>query len=765
MQITRLYLRNYRVYEQELDLAMPAGLVGVLGANGSGKSALLESVLWSLWGRSRTAKEDIRTAGVNGDCVTEVEFEHEGHLYLVRRVITGINSTVKAEAFADNLQVANGVRDVKQYVHSVLGMDDAAFRASVFAEQKQVAAFSNLTPTARRDLVLRLLGITPLDVARDTARRDAKQARDDVERVRGLLVDLDDLRPRVEQAAAAAETAAAEADSEAKAAATALAKFEEAEKSFASIDEVRQEHDALVRDGKAVRAEVDRAKAQLEQLDKELEELQTAEARLAPLVAEAARLPDVEETFQRVQAVARAAAALERTTAADQASAGSAEPPEPDEAAVEAAQRAAEAAARELDSTAGERKAAEGELARARQQLETSAVLSADGDCPLCGQELGAAFEQVRSHREAELADAAARLDVLTRREAALAKTAAAANAEHQTAVAALRKARAEREGWAKANEERRAAERVLADAQAALGRAVEPGEVDTLTSLVARLRAAAKEADRLGGLLERKPVAVAQRADAEAHLRDAEDRRVTLLDKVKSLGFAPEKLDAARTGRDDAKARADAARTKADAAKAAALSAAKDAEFAARQLADAEAQHAKIAEQADEARHLGRVADLMNTFRTNVVATVGPRLSAQAADLFDELTDHEYDLLRVDPETYEIRIVDGGREFGMDRFSGSETDLANLALRVAISEHVRFQSGGAVGLLVLDEVFGPLDEDRRERMLLALERLRSRFRQILAVTHESEIKEQFPSAIEVVKLPGRRATARVVGA
>jgi DNA repair exonuclease SbcCD ATPase subunit len=77
----------------------------------------------------------------------------------------------------------------------------------------------------------------------------------------------------------------------------------------------------------------------------------------------------------------------------------------------------------------------------------------------------------------------------------------------------------------------------------------------------------------------------------------------------------------------------------------------------------------------------------------------------------------------------------------------------------------VRFQSGGAVGLLVLDEVFGPLDDDRKERMLLALERLRARFRQVLVVTHDTEIKHQLPNAIEVVKLPGRRATARLVGA
>ena len=157
-------------------------------------------------------------------------------------------------------------------------------------------------------------------------------------------------------------------------------------------------------------------------------------------------------------------------------------------------------------------------------------------------------------------------------------------------------------------------------------------------------------------------------------------------------------------------------------------------------------------------------MSDLLNAFRTNVVATVGPRLSAQAAELFAEFTDHEYDLLQVDAETYEIQIVDGGRPFGMDRFSGSEIDLANLALRIAISEHVRFQSGGAVGLLVLDEVFGPLDEDRKERMLLALERLRARFGQVLVVTHANEIKEQLPSAIEVIKLPGRRATARVIG-
>ncbi len=229
------------------------------------------------------------------------------------------------------------------------------------------------------------------------------------------------------------------------------------------------------------------------------------------------------------------------------------------------------------------------------------------------------------------------------------------------------------------------------------------------------------------------------------------------------SLGFRPEHLEAARRARQDARAAADAAsgeerRLGQEAA------AAREAVAGVRgRLDGARALQNKVSELAEDARHLARTAELMGAFRNSVVASIGPRLSAQAADLFAELTDHEYDRLEVDPDSYELQIRDHGVVYGMDRFSGSETDLANLALRVAISEQVRFQSGGAVGLLVLDEVFGPLDEDRRERMLCALDRLRARFRQVLVVTHDSHIKEQLTSAVGVEKLQGRRARARLL--
>jgi exonuclease SbcC len=275
--------------------------------------------------------------------------------------------------------------------------------------------------------------------------------------------------------------------------------------------------------------------------------------------------------------------------------------------------------------------------------------------------------------------------------------------------------------------------------------------------------RSAAAEADRLRGRLERRTAAQKALEQAEARAAEAASQMDALRSKVVGLGFDQVTLDKARAALSNAEAAAAQAASVATSSRQAAIRARAGADAEAKRLAEARSQHSQLADLANQSVHLARAAELLNAFRNDVVATVGPRLAVQAADLFSELTDNDYDRLEVDPETYGLKISDAGLSYGLERFSGSEVDLANLALRVAISEHVRLLSGGTVGLLVLDEVFGPLDEERKARMLQALERLRARFRQILVVTHSPDIKDQLPHAIEVVKRPGRRATARVV--
>src|SRR4051812_8212668 len=272
MRITRLRLRNYRVYE-DLDLELPGGLIGIYGPNGGGKSTLVESIRFCLYGRSRTANDEIRTSGVNADCVAEVEFEHEGHLYVVRRTISGVNSSVKAQAHADGMQVAEGVRDTARYVRSVLGMDDTAFRASVFAEQKQIASFSGQTPAERRKLVLQLLGITPVDTAKDQARKDGRLAMEQFTRARDLLPDVEKLKTELAEAEAAAK-AAADAEAEATKQLTETERIHaEAKKAHEALLVTRNEYDRIVAEGKSTKAEHDRAAKRVTELEAELKTL------------------------------------------------------------------------------------------------------------------------------------------------------------------------------------------------------------------------------------------------------------------------------------------------------------------------------------------------------------------------------------------------------------------------------------------------------------------------------------------------------------
>jgi exonuclease SbcC len=760
MRITRLRLRNYRVFADELELEVPPGLVGVYGANGAGKSALVEAIPWALFGSSRTGNDQVRTSGVDDESVVEVELEHEGHLYSVRRTISGVNHTVRAQASADGHQVAEGVRDTNRYLRSVLGLDDTAFRASVFAEQKQLAAFASTTPARRRDLVLKLLGITPVDAARDRARREAKATHDDFARLRGLLPDLEALVTASEEARAAAATnhqAAERAGAELSDRRRALA---EARRLHEELSVRAAEHESLVAEGREVRHQHDDVVARVARLEGELADLGEARARGAELAEAAKGLAACEARLRLVEEVRRVEAEAGKVMAA---MARGPVPSEPDEAAAEQARSASESAQAALDT----HRAVVAEVRRAHGQAaavvgETNR-LTGEADCPLCGQCLGSAFEQVQAHRLQELSEAEGRLAALTSHEAALVEAVRSMAVESKRATVEVDQARRARATWEQSQAAVQAAEQALAQARGRLDPPLQQGEEVALAAEIECRRHAAAERQRLQGRLERAPAAQAELEAQRSDVDSLAGRLDTLRQKVRSLAYSPESLATARSRLERAEQCQDEADQRARQAELAGARAEARAEESRRSLAAAQAQHVQLGELGEQARHLGRVAELLGAFRNELVGAVGPRLSRQAASLFAELTDAEYDELQVDPDTYAINICDQGVTYGLERFSGSETDLASLALRVAISEHLCFQSGGQIGLLVLDEVFGPLDADRKDRMLRALERLRGRFRQVLVVTHDDDVKDQLPAAIEVVKLPGRRATARLV--
>jgi len=81
---------------------------------------------------------------------------------------------------------------------------------------------------------------------------------------------------------------------------------------------------------------------------------------------------------------------------------------------------------------------------------------------------------------------------------------------------------------------------------------------------------------------------------------------------------------------------------------------------------------------------------------------------------------------------------------------SGGEEDLANLVLRLAISQMIAERAGQSFSLLILDEVFGSLDEARRQNVVELLRGLGDRFEQVVLITHIESVREAVDRVIEV---------------
>jgi DNA repair protein SbcC/Rad50 len=132
----------------------------------------------------------------------------------------------------------------------------------------------------------------------------------------------------------------------------------------------------------------------------------------------------------------------------------------------------------------------------------------------------------------------------------------------------------------------------------------------------------------------------------------------------------------------------------------------------------------------------------LFTEFFRGLTARVRPMLEVEASDLVRELTDGRYERMEFD-ENYRVKLLDRFDDsYAIDRFSGGEADVVSLSARIALSKIIAARGSEALGFLVLDEVFGSLDAERRNNVLLALERLKRSFGQIFIISHVADVQE-----------------------
>ncbi|MFO1152987.1 MAG: chromosome segregation protein SMC [Rhodospirillales bacterium] len=201
LQLSRLKLSGFKSFAEPTEVSIEAGLTGIVGPNGCGKSNLIEALRWVMGESSaRTLRggdmDDVIFAGAGTRAsrnVAEVTIDLDTSqggappawagldlLQVTRRIDRGRGSTYRV----------NG-REVRARDVQLLFADAATgARSAAMVTQGQVAALIAAKPLERRALLEEAAGISGLHGRRQEAEQRLKAAEDNLLRVEDVLATL-----------------------------------------------------------------------------------------------------------------------------------------------------------------------------------------------------------------------------------------------------------------------------------------------------------------------------------------------------------------------------------------------------------------------------------------------------------------------------------------------------------------------------------------------------------------------------------------------
>ena len=194
MRVRSLSIKNYRSIK-ELDIDFPeSGLIGIVGHNGAGKSSLLESIGWALYGTQaiRGKADGLTTIGAKGKCKVIMEFDHgEDGPYIVERTLKDAKLNMGGK------EIAVMTSGVNSKIEKLLNMDYRAFYTSIFTKQGGLSSFTDMTASQRQETVERLLEVSKVKNARITISAEAKALENQLHGKRVAIENEDDIIDKI----------------------------------------------------------------------------------------------------------------------------------------------------------------------------------------------------------------------------------------------------------------------------------------------------------------------------------------------------------------------------------------------------------------------------------------------------------------------------------------------------------------------------------------------------------------------------------------
>jgi exonuclease SbcC len=784
VKLNRLRLLNFRQHA-DTEIEFDTGLTGIIGPNGAGKSTILEAVAWALYGgdTARGGKDTIRfsRAPARASVRVELDFELGGHRYGVVRGLT------MAEVYLDGGQhpIANSATAVGDLLQRRLGMSRSEFFNTYFTGQKELAVMAALSATERAQFLSRVLGYEKLRTAQELADFHRRELRGEIAGMRGGMPD-----------AALVAAQIAEADVRRNETTTRVAAVEvERTRLQAAVDALaprwteaqrqRDESQQIEGDVRVAHSELQGLQRNAERLAADLQHVSAAREALQPLAAELAPFHDVGNDLARMRDLAGHDGRRQARLEEERALAAELEALREQRTEVQAAPALEEQVTGELEARRRAHEEAQGKLelrrtewVRDRQEAETRrnalrsqyadlraqrdklVALGDEGTCPTCQRPLGDHYRQVLDLLDNQLETVSAdgsyfksRLEQLE----AMPEDVAALDEQRrklQNDVGLLERRLArvqmgvqklEQVGRDLAAKEQRhdAIVRELGEIPGGYDRARHTA----LEQDFERLAALNTQANRLNTQVEREPALRREQESVARGIVALTARLDELMQRRTALALSEEEFVMLRDHHAAAAAELHAATLSSmNAGSEMALArAALDRAVAARTELERIEKKLEALEQ-DKQLH-DELHRAYSDLRTDLNFAMRPELSELASAFLTELSDARYTELELD-DKYRIVVLEEGVPKPV--ISGGEEDMANLVLRLAISQMIAERAGQAFSLLVLDEIFGSLDETRRRHVVELLRGLQDRFEQVIVITHIESVRDGLDQVLEV---------------
>jgi exonuclease SbcC len=672
VRLKSLSLKNYRQYKESF-IEFGDGITGVVGLNGAGKSTLIEAIAWTLYGpnAARTGKEGIKrsTAGLSASVETELVIEIAGTEYKVVRVLKGTSQSADASIISGGKVIADSVKGVDKEVAYLLGMDWKSFYTSFFARQKELNALTELTPSSRRDVIIRMLRIDAVDKVIDAAKKQLKEKKLELELLNKKVI----LKKPTEILAEklVIEKNKKETEKELKLVEGEIAKLEAERSKFKErFNEERAAHNKFTSLDKK-RASLDARLTGLSKRESELNE-------------EIGQINKVEKEFATTEKAYNEYIELEKK--------------------LKKLSIAKESEIRATESKMEDLRGKYTEMAENKKKLKAGAP------CPTCGQlikdkdYIEKHFDEDMNKIKAEGVKLKARLEALK-------------------------------------NDKKIDGHDMKHDIQ----------EYSELSAKLEELEPAHKKYPMIKAKLDKKTDIETSLARLLAEKGDLETEMKTALKEMKDVPFDEKKHGKITEELDEVETSLKNKYETRNEIKLELERMGQQIIDKAREIDDSEKTGKDIDKITREHEKKDKFIALVTEYRQFLISRIRPKLAEISGMLLSELTAGKYTGVELDEE-YNLFIYDGNLKYPLARFSGGEADIANLCLRLSISQLIAESSGIETGFIILDEIFGSQDLHRKGAILEALNRLSKQFRQIILITHVEDIKDTVENIIEVVE-------------